>query len=374
MEFSSKIVELPLSGGGAEGTYAFFDRLRQLSAIHRVRLPNQTLAWLISDSKNISDLLSRGVLSRTPDKFQPPFDVAQTRKTAAKHLSERTISATEARISELVQNQLSELHEKQHIDLVRDFSIPISVISFCQQIGLSSSDSKQILRIVLSFSTVLNPEHSDTRRLLEDTHAIIAQCVDEGRLVDGILKDVVQSKDGKNIPVSEAINIAMQLLVAGVEPTGNMLSLAIFHMFSHHSFMNALSDPSVNTVSLAQQFEQFESPVYPGIVRFSKRDFSFCDMQIRKDDQFLFPIASISRSEMSPPFPSAETLVIKRHNDVCFGVDKHRCIGRSFSFMQLVIVLRIFPQKSRELWGENIQIRPTWSNHEVRALAKIEVL
>jgi cytochrome P450 len=282
----------------------------------------------------------------------PPHHARQ-RKVVARTF--REIEESEPLVRELVDDMLAPMVDAGSCELMGDFAnwVPVKVIAAV--LGLPDSDVERIQRGadcgVELLSGVTPPEMLAT--CIEgviDFYGYIDEQVAHGatNAPDRLLGGLARAVDEEVVSRAEATAMALQIVVAGSDSTGNLIGSAVRLLAEHPDVQERVrAEPALLTAYL-EEVLRIESP-FRGHFRVAMRDARLGATDIPEGARLFLMWASANRDP--EVFDQPDEIRLDRPNasdHVGFGWGVHRCVGAPLARLEARIALeRLFARTTR---------------------------
>ncbi len=286
-----------------------------------------------------------------------PPDHTRQRKTVARTFREIEQSGPALRL--VIDEMLAPMLDAGSCDLMGDFAEWVPVRAIGDLLGLPATDAERIKQGadcgVELLSGVTPPD-----RLAEcitgivefaayvDDHVVHGATRAPGRLF-GLLATCVE--DG-TITGSEATAIALQLVIAGSDSTGNLIGNAVRLLAEHPDLQAELRAEPSEIPAYLEEVLRFESP-FRGHFRVATRDTTLGGTDIHEGARLFLMWGSANRDP--DVFERPDELMLHRPNagdHFGFGWGVHRCVGAPLARLEAKLALE-------RLLSETTHIEPT---------------
>jgi cytochrome P450 len=273
-----------------------------------------------------------------------PPDHTRQRKTVARAF--RDIAQSEAVMRALIDEMLAPMIDAGSCDLMDDFAdwVPVRVVA--EVLGLPQADAPMIKRGADSGVELLGgvtppdrlaeciTEIIEFSAYIED-HVANGTARAPGRLL-GLLATCV---DDGTITGPEATAIALQLVVAGSDSTGNLIGNAARLLGEHRQVQADLRADPTQIPAYLEEVLRLESP-FRGHFRVATRDSTLGGTRIHAGATLFLMWGSANRDPAV--FERPDQLVLHRPNandHLGFGWGVHRCVGAPLARLEAKIAL-----------------------------------
>ncbi|AYN43449.1 cytochrome P450 [Streptomyces dangxiongensis] len=340
-----------------------YDPLRDGRPLSRVTLYDGREVWAVTAHATARTLLADPRLSA--DRRRPGFPAVTARFEAARnrrvallgeddpeHQRQRRMmipSFTVRRAMELrpgIQRIVDELlgamiEQGPPAELVSAFALPVPSMVICGLLGVPYADheffeeqSRRLLR---------GPTGEDTeqarRRLEEYLGGLIDAKAKETEPGDGILDELVHQRlRTGELERTEAVSLAIILLVAGHETTANMISLGTYTLLRQPGRAAELgADPALLPAAVEELLRMLS--IAEGLQRVAVEDIEVAGATIRAGEAVLFATSVINRDPAVYDDPDALDLHRPSRHHMAFGFGIHQCLGQNLARAELEIAL-----------------------------------
>jgi cytochrome P450 len=385
--------------------YPVYALLREKNPVHQV-MPHGY--WAVSRYEDVAFLLkTHQVFSSNTgfDEMKPPhisealwrelttlrakfiIDVdppehTRLRKVVAGAFTPKAITRLEERVREITTQHLDEMLEKEQIDLVADFAIPLPITVIATMLGIDPgmrADFKRWSDDILEMGQIMRvpmpPERVEEviqsrRQFLSYFRELIE--ARRHRLGEDLISDLLRAETEVGaLSADEVLSMVIILLVAGNETTTNLIATGMHLLLDHPDALAALrADPSLMP-NFLEEVLRFEAPV-PMLFRRTKTEVTLSGVTIPGDQVVLAMLSSANRD--AAQFPEPDRFDIRRdtRGHVAFGYGVHFCVGAPLSRLEGRVafeeLLRRLPAFSRE------NAEADWNHRtSMRALASLKL-
>ncbi|CAN5410236.1 monooxygenase YjiB [soil metagenome] len=303
--------------------------------------------------------------------LDPPGHV-RIRKLANKAFVPSRVGAMQDRIRsvthELIDDILAKHGSEGEFDFVWEFSglFPVSVIA--EVLGVDIARRVDFKNWVDDLLAAGNRAAYGAERLAEierSSQAIRAyfeEVYDERAANPGVdlISGFIQAEvNGERLTRSEVLNMAILLLIGGVETTTNLLGITFAHLKQHPDIAAAIWADPVKIPGLLEEMLRFDGPVQM-LFRHTTCDTELAGVAIPKGSLVLPLLGSANHDERK--FDRSEELLLDRNPKelMSFGQGPHFCLGSYLSRMEAKSALEILTSRfeSIEVIGDTVK----WSD------------
>lgn len=260
-------------------------------------------------------------------------------------LSPRSVRAMEEDIRQEARALVAAIAGKPSCDFTRDYAEKLPIHVFLRLMALpiedapmlktwsdmmlrpevladGSTDGSAFARGIETFSEYLGP-HIEARR-------------DKGGA--DVLSRLVDSRiDGRPLSRSEALQLAVQLLIAGLDTVVNFLGFMMLHLGTHKDIRDRLLAPAAPLpIAVEELLRRFPIVV---AAREAKMDVVIGDIRVRHGDLVAMATPLGAVDPQAAACPMTVDFDRKRDRHMTFGSGDHRCPGAHLARAEIRITL-----------------------------------
>ncbi|MBD7968543.1 cytochrome P450 [Paenibacillus gallinarum] len=320
---------------------------------------------VLSDYEHFSSVRTRTTISVGADNdegkhmgkvnlMSDPPEHRKSRSLLSAAFTPRSLKLWEPRIHEIVNGLLSDIEEKQVIDVVKDFASALPTIVIADLLGVPSKDRELFQNWVYDLFLPIPKENAEKvnelkREAAKEYYNYLFPYIVQKRsnLADDIISDLIQAEvDGERLTDDEIVRMTMFILGAGIETTSHLLANT-FYSFLYdndqiYEEVRANRELLPNTVEEMLRF-RFNIAKMDRTV---KKDNDLLGVPLKKGDVVVawMSAANMDEEVFSNPF----TLDIHRSNNkqhLTFGNGPHFCLGAPLARMEANIGIGLFMDK-----------------------------
>ncbi|WP_409466804.1 cytochrome P450 [Amycolatopsis sp. GA6-003] len=339
-------------------------RMRETSALTRVRIPGGKEAWVASrheearqilgDRRFSSDrflpnfpFLAEGgaaILTNTKQKAMISMDAPEHGEARREVLGEFTVKRVEAmrpRIQEIVDGLIDELLAgPKPADLVEKLSLPVPSLVICELLGVPYADhdyfQQRTMALIRRSTTV-----EDRKKASEELRGYLGDLVaaKEKDPTDDLLgRQIIKRREQGNYDHDAMIGLAFLLLVAGHETTANMISLGTIGLLENPGQRATIEADPGKTLLAVEELLRYFTIVEGATARVATEDVEIGGVTIKAGEGVL--VLGYAANWDPDVFESPEKLDLERgaRHHVAFGFGPHQCLGQNLARMELQIV------------------------------------
>jgi cytochrome P450 PksS len=358
-------VDIEISSGAFKADrYPFFARLRAETPVRRVRLPGRQTAWLIARYDDVAAVLKdpRFVKNRRTvqlpeqaarEPWMPAFlkplsqnmldldepDHTRLRALVTKSFTPRLVEHLRGRVERLANDLLDRVQGRGHMDLIRDYAIPVPTTIIAEMLGVPVEDRRRFQRWSRAVATALPSWCSIFTALpaLWSFLRYIRKLVRARRQAprDDLVTALVQAEEaGDQLSEDELLAMIFLLLFAGHETTVNLIGNGTLALLRHPSQLARLRGEPGLIRPAVEELLRYDPPLLTASERFTREDVTVAGVTIPRGEMVYAAIASANRDERQ--FANPDTLDITRepNRHLSFGLGAHFCGGAALARME----------------------------------------
>ncbi len=268
---------------------------------------------------------------------------ARLRRMVSSVFAIKRVEGLRGRVTQIVNDLIDDmLSGPKPTDLVTAFAFPTSTQVICAILGVPYVDheffqkySTMMLHRDSSVETIVAAQE-ELRHYLE---ALITEKME--RPDDGLISTVTQSQVLTGILTQQQLSyMAVTLLVAGLETTGNMIALGTLALLQNPVQLDLLretTDPLLITRAV-DELLRYLNISHSGRRRVATADIRIGDKTIRAGEGLILASDVANRDERV--FSEPDELQIRRDatHHLAFGFGPHHCLGRPLASLELQVV------------------------------------
>lgn len=167
-----------------------------------------------------------------------------------------------------------------------------------------------------------------------------------GKCLDGDIKiserGLLSSLDKKYFSdKNEILRTSLMLLTAGMATTIASLNIIVTNLYRHVDLIKSIQNNTNKIKKFIEEVIRLEPPLH-ATVRFAKNDFTYKDVELKKNSMIKVILASGNHDELKHQVPNDLNLETKNNHTCSFGKGRHACIGGYLALKELVIFVEEF--------------------------------
>jgi cytochrome P450 len=301
-------------------------------------------------------------------------DHMRLRRLVAKVFTPKALSRWRDRADVIVEELLIEAAEKDTIDVMSEFALPLPVRMISEMLGMPAADHGQLREwshiLTRALDPALSPAEDDAATVAgQAMHAYIGEVVADKRKDPGddILSALIAAEEaGDRLMTEEIQGNVMVLYIAGHETTANLIGNGLTNLFRFPDQMDLLrADPGLDANAVEEMFR------YDGPAQFTRRvnpePLHIGDVTIPAGSLLTLALGSANRDPRKWG-PTADVIDVARpgaNEHVGLGGGAHYCLGNALARLEVRAALpkllrrfpRIRPAAAESAWMHRITLR-----------------
>lgn len=384
-----------------------FDPADELAAtrddggIPRVTTPFGTTAWLVARHDDVRAVLAdatrfsnasiaaglaeaRGVGVNDPEivaatagnllTYDPP-EHTRLRRMLTPEFTMRRIRRIEPRVVEIVDEHLDALARSgPPADLVAQFALPVPALVICELLGVPYDDRADFERRTARQLDESLPMETREQAWAE-SRAYMAELADRARRDPGEdLLGMLVREHGDDLTDAELTGIGGLLLMAGHEPTANMLGLGTLALLRHPDQLAMVRDDPDWVAPAVEELLRWLGIVHSASPKITTEEVEIAGSTIPAGETVVCALPPANRDPALIDDPNRLDVTRGTTNHLAFGHGVHHCLGAPLARMQLRLalpaLLRRFPDLHLHVPFEQVGFR---SHHLFSGLEELPV-
>lgn len=384
---------LPISDEFFSDPYPVYQQLRAHAPVHRVELPDGSLAWLVTRYGDVRAALADSRLSLDKSNgdgswkgfalppaldanllnMDPP-DHTRIRRLVAQAFTARRVEELRPRIEAKANALLDAVAAHGCADLVADYAGPLPVTVICDLLGVPAPDRKDFR--TWTDTMVAPPAHdrAAAARAVGAMHKYLESLIADKRAEHGddLLSALIAARDdGDRLTEDELTSLAFLLLFAGYENTVHAIGTGVLHLLRHPTLLAKLRADSALLAPTIEELLRYEAPAPVVLRRFAVEDVAIGEVTVRRGQTVLLVVAAANRDPEA--FESPNTLdPHRRGSHLSFGHGIHYCLAASLARLELEVAIgtlvRRFPRLRLASPADSLRWRPSFRTRGLVAL------
>ncbi|MEU4209391.1 cytochrome P450 [Streptomyces sp. NPDC026206] len=376
-------VDLAAMGGEfARDPYSVYAKLREQGPVHRVRMPEGALCWLVVGYDEVRATFNDPRLSK--DWAQASHDLGlpviasgphmlildqphhgRLRKLVAKEFTARRVEAMAPRVQELTDRLLDAMlaGPDRRADLVDALSFPLPIGVICDLLGVPDLDQESFRH--WSNTAIGSAPAKVKAQAAGEIAAYLAELVaaKRERPGDDLLSALIRTtdEDGDRLSPEELLGMAWILLVAGHETTVNLISNGVLALLRHPGQLAELRADFGLLDNAVEEMLRYDGPVETSTYRFTTEPIDIGGTVVPGGGELV--LAVIADADHDPArFPEPGRFDIHRdaRGHVAFGHGIHYCVGAPLARLEAKIAIRSLLESCPDLALDAHPAALTW--------------
>ncbi|MDP9182359.1 MAG: cytochrome P450, partial [Actinomycetota bacterium] len=296
------------------------------------------------------------------------------RRLVSKVFTPRALTRWQARAESIVERLLDSADERDELDVIADYALPLPAQVISEMLGLPSNDTAQLRAWSRTLTLGLEPfstpaEHEAFREAGRGMTAYVKEAIEDKRAhpADDILTALLKAEDDGDVLDDKEVGEQVILLyIAGHETTLNLIGNGVTHAFRFPDQLARLRADSALDANAVEEVLRFDSPAQL-TRRVSLEPVDVGGVVVPAGSHLTLSLASANRDPRKWG-PTADVLDLARpgaNEHVSFGGGPHYCLGSSLARLEGTIALprllrrfpRMAPTYDQPAWVHRLTLR-----------------
>jgi len=400
MDADGLLAQLFLTPEGLREPYALYERVRDLTPVHRTALGH----WVVTGYDDVNTFLrsqhalkdpyrvfapwvgkdewqEHAALRRLPNimLWANPPDHTRLRKLAGFAFTNRAVQAMRPQITAMVESLADKLEHDGVIDYMKDFAFPLPAMATGRMLGIPDADLPSLQEPMRAFQDIyelgLTPDDlAACDKGAQFTDDYFSELVEERRKNPGddLLSALIAAKDGADqLSQGELIGMCNLLFGAGFETTTNLLGNGMLALLRHPEQMDRLRAHPELIPGAVEEMLRYDSPTQLGN-RVTDSPVEIAGTVIPEGSSVVALVGAAHRDPRR--FPDPDRFDVGRGDApvLSFSSGIHYCLGASLARMEAQIafstLLRRFPGLHCPGGADAVVFRPRLTLRGVESL------
>ena len=378
--------------------YPFFSQLRALSPLHQVMD-----IWLASGYEVVSEVLRDGRFSTderhskmnvsADDFVQSEFGRLyysmllfnddpvhkRLRDLVQKGFTRRVVENLRERIELLVDELVTNVLEREHVDLLEELAYPLPIVVICELLGVPPDDRHAFHDHAQDFAARF--EIQPLRTPESEARGEAATCYFMDYL-DGLIArkraapgdDLISSlaaveEDGDRLTHDEMLATCLLILFAGHETTANLIGNGTLALLRNRDQWERLVAQPELARPAVEELLRYDTPVQI-ILRVAMDDIAMADRKLEAGDPIGLLLGSANRDDAHFPDPDRLDITREQAPIVAFGSGIHFCLGAPLARLEARIAFETLARRvpGLRLDADDVRWRPSFVIRGLEAL------
>ncbi|MFI9629593.1 cytochrome P450 [Streptomyces sp. NPDC052042] len=277
---------------------------------------------------------------------QDGADHMRLRRLSSRAFTVRRVKALRPRVTELAGRLLAALPDRARngtVDLLEDFSYPLSMSVICEIVGIPEGERDQWHTWGSAFYT-MDPSllGSAVAGMVDHLHLLI----DRRRAApaDDLLTGLLQARDeqGEALTDEEVATLVMTFVTAGNETTAHLIGNGVEALLTHSDQLTLLRSRRELLPRAVDELLRWCGPVHVTQPRYATEDLDVGGVGVRKGEQVIAVVGAAGHDPEQ--FSGPERFDITRdgaphEGHVGLGFGPHYCLGAALAHQETEVAL-----------------------------------
>ncbi|KAA0024432.1 cytochrome P450 family protein [Antrihabitans cavernicola] len=348
--------------------HEFYRRVRSDGGVHKVRLENGVVGWLITDyalakqvlvdptvrkdaysdtgvaarivagQTDAGQILNRHITEHMLNSDPPKH--TRLRSLVNKAFTSRAVRALEPRIVEIADRLLDDMERHDSVDLLDSYAFPLPITVICELLGVPVADRDDFRDWSNAVVSVGRP--ADMRDASDHLDRYLTGLI-EGRTAapgDDLLSELIAAtENGDRLTADELVSMAFLLLVAGHETTVNLIGNTMIALLDNPADLSALREDPERIPAFIEESLRHEGPVHIATLRYTTESITVGDTEIGGREMILVSLSGANRDPKRFDDPEELDPTRLRNSHLAFGYGIHHCVGAPLARLEGRIAL-----------------------------------
>jgi cytochrome P450 len=346
--------------------YPIYERLRAETPVVRARLGTGYSAWLATRYDDAVAVLKDPRFTkdvfRAPRRYffrlemllawmfgpfikhmlnADPPDHTRLRGLIQKAFTTRFVESLRPRIESLTEELISKVAVNGHMDLMRDYALPLPVTVIADMLGVPVADRLRFVAWIQKFlDTGIGPQSVTIIPTIRKFRKYIQWLVNVRRQhpEDDLISALVMAEEaGDKLNQDELLAMIFLLLIAGYETTVNLIGNGTLALLDHPDQMERLRQTPTIMPSAVEELLRYDGPLEISSQRYALQDVEIAGVTIPKGDLVGASLTSANRDPQQFEQPDTLDLTREPNRHVAFGQGIHYCLGAPLARLEAQI-------------------------------------
>ena len=302
------------------------------------------------------------------------------RRTVHTYFSPKALEPRQHMVRSAINELLDETDQTGHMDIMRDFAIPLPLSIIAQLMKMPYQNrrfiatmSKNLLYINLSDDDRLQKVAQGVNQMIEHLSPLVEERVAKSVDEDDLLSVLASGEKTGVFTRDEVVANAILMLVAGHETTINLIGNGTLAFIQHPGQwellkQGAFEDP--DTVTRATEECLRYDPPIKTVERIAAEDTELHGKVIRKGERVMLFIPGANRDPRHHIEPDKFRISRWPNTHVAFGSGIHHCVGAALARMEGQEVFRALAERydSLSLETDGLEYQPSRTVRSLKSL------
>lgn len=358
-----------------------------IGPVHRVTLPDNAEAWLITgyeearealhDPRLIKGNAAQEALSRgrlPPDVFTAvarhmlncdPPDHTRLRRLVSAAFTRHRIDELAPRIQQITDQLLDEMSGAEQIDLIAEFAYPLSITVICELLGIPQqhhTEFREWSAVIVTGTMTQSDEFIVVSTALAGylRGLVAAKRADPA---DDLLSAMVTVRDGADsLSEDELTSMGFLLLLAGYETSANLIGNGVHALLTHPEQLALLRARPDLLPAAVEEVLRFDGPAQVASFRQTREPVQIGDVTIPADRIVIIGLLAANRDPARVAEPDVLDISREHNPHLAFSHGIHHCLGAPLARLEgritLGTLLARFPRLRLAVPAEQLDWQP----------------
>ena len=260
----------------------------------------------------------------------------------------RTVAQLEPRTTAVVHDLLDAVIEHGEMDVIDDFSYPLSITVIAEMLGVPTADQEQFKLWTSDFFEITTPAAAQAQRELATYFRTIFAQHRQNPQDDLISALLAVQVDGQHLTEVELSSFCSLLLLAGNDTTRNLIANALLCLDTFPEAMTQLRTELTLLPSAIEEVLRYLPSVHTA-PRVAVVETTIDGQQV-KAGQWVMPMLASANRDMAY-FPQPDLFNIRRspNRHLTFGYGIHFCLGAPLARLESKIALTVLLERLTDI-------------------------
>ena len=266
------------------------------------------------------------------------------RQVVHKWFNPKSMETWRPMVQSVIMDMLDEAEQSGHMDVMKDFAIPLPLFVIAQMMGFPNQDrrfirsmAEKLLFIGRGEADRMKPLTDGIKELIDYLNPLVAERVARPVDENDLLSVLASGEKSGALTRDQVVANAILLLLAGHETTINLICNGTLAFMQHPDQWELLKrgefeDPDV-IVRATEECLRYDPPV-KSIQRIGSEDVELGGKLIRKDERIRWFISSANRDPEKHENPDKFDISRWPNTHVAFGSGIHHCLGATLARLE----------------------------------------
>ena len=381
------VTQLPfaiINGSQRRATYA---QLVAAAPVHRIVLPTDEPAWLITGYHEVRralndprliksdmalanfgrDVVSSNVFAAMTSHMlnRNPPDHTRLRRLVSTVFTRRRIEQLAPRIQQITDELLDAIGTAAQTDLINSLALPLPITVVCELLGVPENHRTQFHNWTTTFVTGMLAGPATIATAATAMLSYLQELVRSKRSTstDDLLSALVAARDGEDrLSEDELTSMATLLLIAGHETTVNLIGNGLLALLTHPDQVALLRARLDLLGTAVEELLRFDGPLQVATFRLSTEPIDIGGVTIPASEIVIASLLAANQDQACTQQPGALDITRTENPHLAFGHGIHHCLGAPLARLEgriaLGTVLNRFPRLRLAVAPEQLTRRP----------------